>query len=128
NCDYGGPTPTMPITTVITIAAPPSVVRETILDFAAYPQWNPFITFVQVSDPAAAPGTNIKVTISKFINQNATIERNDPGEFSWLSIIIAKWFFMADHRIRFEAAGEAGEMMSCKVVQSEALSGFLSLL
>lgn len=118
------------ILTDIIIAAPPSTVRGIILDFPSYPQWNPFITTATVSDPAAAPGTSIKVVIKGFINQNATIEQNNPAEFAWLSTIVGKWFFQADHRVKFEPIGDAGngETVRCKVVQSEALSGFLSLL
>lgn len=120
------------VTTNITIAAPPSIVRRIILDFPSYPQWNPFITSAQVSDPAAAPGSTIKVVISKFITQSSTIAKNDPQEFSWIGTIIGKWFFQADHRVKFEPFGdevaEGGETLNCKVVQSEALSGFLSIL
>jgi hypothetical protein len=110
------------IKTKITIAAPPSTVRNIILTFPSYPAWNPFITSATPASPSAAPGTPIKVTISKFIHQNATIDKNDPGEFSWLSIIVGKWFFNAYHEVKFEQIAEGG----CEVVQSEKLGGLLS--
>jgi hypothetical protein len=113
------------IKTKITISAPPFIVRSIILNFANYPQWNPFITSAVVTSPDATPGTSIKVTIASFINQNATIKKDDPGEFSWLSIIVGKWFFNAYHEIKFEAEEDGTK---CKVHQSEKLGGVLSLV
>ena len=113
------------IKTKISISAPPAIVRSIILNFQNYPQWNPFITSAVVTSPDAAPGTPIKVTISKFINQNATIEKNDPSEFSWLSIILGKWFFNAYHEVKFEVEDDGTK---CKVLQSEKLGGLLSWL
>jgi hypothetical protein len=120
------------ITTNIAIAASPSIVRKVILDFPSYPAWNPFITSAQVSDPAAAPGTPIKLVIWKFITQKSTIVQNNGSEFSWVGIIFGKWFFQADHRLEFASLGDAlaenGETLNCKVVQSERLSGVLAIL
>jgi hypothetical protein len=120
------------INTNITIAAPPSIVRQIILDFPSYPQWNPFITSATVSNPAAPPGTPIKIVISKFIKQNSTITQNDTQGLAWVAVIIGKWFFQADHHLIFEPVGdrvvETGEGGSCRVVQSEKLSGLLSAL
>jgi len=112
------------IKTKITIAAPASTIRTIILAFPTYPQWNPFITSASAPNPSAMPGTPITVTIAKFIHQNARIIKNDPGEFSWLSVILAKWVFHAYHEIKFEGL----ETGACRVVQTEKLGGLIGLL
>ena len=120
------------INTDITIAAPPSTVRKVFLDFSAYPEWNPFITSVQVSDPAAPPGTPFQVLAWKWYVDKSTIVENDPGTFSWVGVIGGKWFFRGQHYFKFEPFGDRhegnGETKNCKFIQSENLSGALSLL
>jgi hypothetical protein len=118
------------IRTNITIAAPPSTVRKVLLDFAAYPEWNPFITSVKVSDPAAPPGTPFQIVAFKFYVDKSTIVENNPEEFSWLGITIGKWFFRGYHYFKFESFGD-GEVendpaTNCKFIQTEDMSGFLS--
>src|SRR5277367_5129622 len=97
------------ISTDIVIAAPPSTVRKIFLDFASYPQWNPFITSVIVSDPAAPAGTPFKIIAFKFYVDKSTIVENNPQEFAWIGIILAKWFFQGHHQFKFEPHGEVGE-------------------
>jgi hypothetical protein len=54
------------INTDITIAASPSALRKIFLDFPGCPEWNPFITSVQVSDPAAPHGTSFQILAWKW--------------------------------------------------------------
>lgn len=119
------------IRTNITIAAPPATVRKVFLDFAAYPQWNPFITSVQISDPAAPPGTPFQIVAFKFYVDKSTIVENNPEEFSWLGIIIGNGFFRGYHYFKFESfdegAAENGQTGKCRLVQNEDMSGFLSI-
>jgi hypothetical protein len=119
------------VNTEIIIAAPPSLVRQIFLDFSAYPQWNPFITSVQVSNPEAPPGTPFKIIAWKFYPDSSTIVENNPKEFSWVGYIINKRFFKGHHYFKFEPfgdeVGDNGETLKCKFVQGEGLSGFLSL-
>ena len=119
------------INTHISIAAPPSTVRKVSLEFAAYPEWNPFITSVQVSDPLAPPGTPFQIVAWKWFVDKSTIVENDPGTFSWVGIIGGKWFFRGQHYFKFESLGdefeENGETKNCKFIQSENLSGTLAI-
>lgn len=119
------------ISTSITIAAPPSAVRKVILDFGSYPQWNPFITSAYISDPAAPPGTAFKIVVWKFITDKTAIAENDATAFSWAGSIISKKFFWDQHTLKFESfgeeVGENGEVVNCKLVQSEDFRGFLSI-
>jgi hypothetical protein len=119
------------INTEIIIDAPPSLVRKIFLDFSSYPQWNPFITSVQVSNPEAPPGTPFKIIAWKFYPDSSTIVENDPKEFAWVGVIISKGFFQGRHYFKFEPygdeIGENGESLKCKFVQVEGLSGFFSI-
>ena len=119
------------ISSNVTIATSPSTVRKVVLDFASYPQWNPLLTSVQLSDPAAPPGTPVKITVWKFIVYKVTIVENDAATFSWGSVIINKKFFQNLHKFKFESfgdeVGENGEAVKCKFVQSEDFGGFLSI-
>ena len=120
------------ITTNITIAAPPSAVRRVFLDFPAYPQWNPFITSLKVSDPAAPPGTPVELRAWKFIVDRSTVVQNDPGTFAWIGAAagLARCmpFFQGYHYFNFEPIGEAeGEPQQCNFVQAEEFSGILSI-
>ena len=120
------------INTDIIIAAPPSAVRKIFLDFAAYPEWNPFITSVKVSDPAAPPGTPFQIVAWGWYVDKSTIVENDSGTFSWVGIIGGKWLFRGQHYFKFESFGdeleENGETKKCKFLQSEDMTGALSFV
>src|SRR5216117_2978760 len=108
------PPPMPSINTDIIIAAPPATVRKIFLDFPSYPQWNPFITSVQVSDPTVPPGTPFKIIVWKFIVDKSNIVENTPQEFSWSGVLIAKWFQEGRHHFKFESIeGENGEDVKC---------------
>lgn len=119
------------VNTEIVIAAPPSAVRQVFLDFASYPQWNPFITRVIVADPAAPPGSRFEIIAFKFYPDFSIIMKNDPGEFTWTGHIIANWIFRGHHVFKFEPQGdevtESGEPANCKFIQLEEFGGFLKL-
>ena len=122
------------INTSITIAASPSAVRRVFLDFAAYPQWNPFITSLKVPDPAAPPGTPIELYAWKIFLDRSTVVQNDPGMFAWSggSCGLANCMpcFQGYHYFRFEPIGEQvgdGETQQCNFVQNQDFKGFLSI-
>ena len=121
------------INTHIIIDAPPSTVRKIFLDFAAYPEWNPFITSVKVSDPAAPPGTPFQILAFGWYVDKSTIVENDSGTFSWVGVIGGKWFFRGQHYFKFEPYGDefvegGGETKKCKFIQSEDMMGAISFV
>jgi len=120
------------ISTDITIAAPPSAVRRVFLDFASYPQWNPFMTSVQVPDPAVPPGTPFQLYAWKFFVDRSTVVENDSGTFAWIGgaagLARCMPFFQGHHYFKFEPFGESeDEARECKFVQSEEFGGILSI-
>jgi hypothetical protein len=122
------------VITEIIIAAPPSEVRKVFLDFAAYPQWNPFITSVTVPDPAVPPGTPFQLYAFKLFVDRSTVVENDPATFAWLGgafgLSSCMPFFSGYHYFNFEPVGEVdaqGEAKACKFVQGERFGGILSI-
>jgi hypothetical protein len=122
------------VRTNITIAASPSAVRRVFLDFAAYPQWNPFINSVTVSDPAVPPGTPFQLLAWKFIIDRSIVVENDSGTFAWnggaAGLARCLPFFQGHHYFKFEPVGEEGaegESKECNFVQGEDFSGILSI-
>lgn len=120
----------MPITTTITIEAPPSVVRAVILNFPSYREWNPFITRFESPIPSPPPGTQVKVLAAN-IPFGPVIMENTPERFSWRGKVFAKWFLNADHYLEFGPFGDMGandETQSCKLVHGEEFTGILAFL
>ena len=120
----------MPITTAITIEAPPSVVRAVILNFPSYPEWNPFITRFESPIPSPPPGTQVKVLAAN-IPFGPVIMDNTPERFSWRGKVLAQWVLNAHHYLEFGPfgdMGENGETQSCKLVHGEEFSGIFAFL
>jgi hypothetical protein len=116
------------IITSVTIDAPPSVVREVFIDFSSYPQWNPFLKYLETPVPNPPPGTRIKASAGG-TTFTPLIEENTPERFSWIGVLLAGWIFAGCHIFEFQPfgdIGENGESKGCKFVQSEIFSGILS--
>ena len=113
------------INTSITIAAPPSAVRRGFLDFASYPEWNPFITSMESVAPTPAKGTKLKF-VAGGTAITSTIIDNTPESFSWSGELLGSWFFNGIHIFEFEPFGDIGadgETVGCKLVQKENSTG-----
>ena len=120
----------MPVTTSITIEAPPSVVRAVLLNFPSYPEWNPFITRIESPIPSPPPGTQIKVLAAN-TSFDPVIVENTPERFSWRGKLFAEWVFNGHHYFEFGPfgdMGENGETESCKLVHGEEFGGILAFL
>jgi hypothetical protein len=122
------------ISTNITIAAPPSAVRRVFLDFASYPQWNPFMTSVEIPDPAAPPGTPFELHAWKILIDRTIVVQNDSSAFAWVGgaagLTHCMPFFQGHHHFKFEPFGDEvaeGETRECKFVQSEEYSGIFAI-
>lgn len=93
------------IKTVIHIHAPCEYVWNTLMDFKAYPSWNPFIRSIE---GIPAPGNSISVTMSppgskhpmKFTPSVIKSEAN--REFRWLGHLFIKGIFDGEHYFIFE--------------------------
>ncbi len=90
--------------TEIEIDAAPDRVWSILTDFAAYPEWNPFIRFIHGT---AAQGARLEVRIhpsgSKGMTFRPTVTAADAGrEFRWLGRVLLPGLFEGEHRFLIE--------------------------
>jgi len=111
------------INTSIDIAAPVRRVWSILMDFAAYPAWNPFILRLL---GLPTPGTRLSVLIQPIGGRamalsptvlTATPER----EFRWKGMLLVRGIFDGEHCFRLSAATEA----TTHLVQEEFFTGLL---
>ena len=107
----------------IEIDAPPERVWAVVTEFAAYPEWNPFIRRISGElregarlevriEPPGARATTFKPTVR-------AVERN--RELRWLGRLLVPGIFDGEHSLLIEPR-EGGRS---RFVQSERFSGFL---
>ena len=107
----------------IEIYAPPERVWAVLTEFAAYPEWNPFIRRITGElargarlevriEPPAAPASTFEPTVR-------AVERN--RELRWLGRLLVPGIFDGEHTLLIEPR-EGGRS---RFVQSERFSGFL---
>ncbi|MBB4904873.1 SRPBCC domain-containing protein [Actinophytocola algeriensis] len=110
------------IRTETEIDAPPAAVWAVLTDFAAYPEWNPFIT--EASGTLAVgetltlhmvPGQGRAQT---FTPEVRAVREN--AELVWLGALRWSWLFSAEHRFTLSEVGGA-----TRLVQSEVFRGVL---
>ena len=110
------------IETAIDIAAPPSAVWDVLVDFAAYPDWNPFIRRLQGE---ARVGARLEVTVQppggKPMTFKPTVLAAEPArELRWLGRVLMPGLFDGEHGFRLEAT--AG---GCRLHHGETFGGIL---
>jgi hypothetical protein len=110
--------------TDIEIAATPDAVWAVLTDFAAYPDWNPFVR--SISGPLE-PGQRLKVAARPpgwpTIPFRPLVLGVVPGEsFSWRGTVLANGFFNGVHTFRIEPLG-GGRV---RFTQHEVGSGFIA--
>jgi hypothetical protein len=107
----------------IEIDAPPERVWAVVTDFAAYPEWNPFIRRIGGElrvgarlevriEPPGARATTFKPTVR-------AVEEN--RELRWLGRLLVPGIFDGEHSLRIEPL----EDRRSRFVQSERFSGLL---
>lgn len=111
------------IDTEITIHASAERVWGVLTDFAAYPDWNPFLTQI---DGEAREGAKLSVRITpdggRTMNISPTVLRADPNnEFRWRGRLLMPGIFTGEHSFRIEATDEG----PVRFVQSERFTGVL---
>jgi hypothetical protein len=107
----------------IEIEAPSERVWQTLADFEAYPQWNPFIQRI-VGRPEM--GTDLEVRIQppggRGMTFKPTVLTAEPNrELSWLGRFVVPGLFDGQHTLRLEPLGPG----RTRFVQSERFSGVL---
>ena len=107
----------------IDIEAPAQKVWELLVDFAAYPTWNPFIT--RAEGPIEVGG---RLTLrmqpvggSAVMLRPTVVEVVDGHRLRWRGRVGVRGLFDADHLFIVEPHGDAGS----RLVQQEHFSGLL---
>jgi hypothetical protein len=107
----------------IEVDAAPERVWEVLTDFAAYPEWNPFIRRIE---GRPEQGQRLEVRIeppgARGMTFRPTVLAAEPGrELRWLGRLLVPGVFDGEHGFRLEPAGEG----RTRFVQSERFRGLL---
>jgi len=110
------------IETATDIAAPAGAVWRVLIDFAAYPDWNPFIRRLQ-GEPTV--GTQLEVTLQppggSAMSFKPTVLVAEPGrELRWRGRVLVPGLFDGEHAFRLKAAPSG-----CRFHHDELFSGLL---
>lgn len=126
-----------------TIRASAAAVYQTLMDFAAYGEWNPMVT--AISGDANVDGVlSVTIKMGKMKPQvfKPVVLRNEPNqEFRWVGVMGATWLIRGEHyfiiRPQSGAEGEGGAEAAaqegrvdgecCTFVHGETFSGVMSV-
>ncbi|SNR16361.1 SRPBCC domain-containing protein [Tenacibaculum jejuense] len=106
------------IVTSININATPEKIWKTLLDFDAYPQWNPFISSIS---GVAEIGNTLEVQIESMKFKPVVLESIPSTELRWIGKLLFKGLFDGEHRF-FLKDNKDG---STTFTQSEKFKGVL---
>jgi hypothetical protein len=109
------------IGTEILIQAPPRRVWDVLTDFAAYPQWNPFIVSIEGRAEWGARLTlRIQAGGEQHVFKPVVLQASAPTRLRWLGRLAVPGLFDGEHgfELRPEGAGT-------RLLQSESFQGFL---
>jgi hypothetical protein len=109
--------------THIEIDATPERVWQILTDFAAYPEWNPFIRAIEGD---AEVGAKLEVRIEppggRAMTFKPTVLTAAPGEeLRWLGRVLAPRLFDGEHILRIEAVDDS----RVRFIQAERFRGAL---
>lgn len=114
------------IRTETEIDAPPAAVWAVLTDFAAYPEWNPFITEAsgtlavgEVLTLHMVPGEGRAQTFTPEVRA-----MRENAELVWLGALRWSWLFSAEHRFTLSEVGGATRLVHSEVFRG-ALVGLL---
>lgn len=115
------PPVTRRIDTEVFIAAPPERVWAVLTDFAAYPQWNPFIESIEgVPEWGQRLTVRIHAGGARHIFKPVVLQASAPRRLRWLGRVAVPGLFDGEHD--FELQMEQG---GTRFLQSECFQGFL---
>ena len=109
----------------VTVAAPAETVWRVLTDFAAYPEWNPFIREIAGE---LEEGARLRVRIappggSPMTFRPRVLEVAAPRAFRWLGHLFIPGLFDGEHRFRIEPL-----QGQCRFTQEEEFRGVLARL
>lgn len=112
------------IQTEIIIDAPPAQVWQVLLDQAAYPEWNPFVTSVEGEfTPGATPTIKLQPPGGKVMTMRPRVLVVEPDrELRWLGSLGIRGLFDGEHIFELEPTGDG----RTRFVHSERFSGILA--
>ena len=107
------------------IDAPPAVVWGTVLDFRAYPQWNPFIVFIGgEARPRSQLTVHIQTPGRKTMTLKPVVRVAEPEhELAWFGRFWVPGLLDGEHHLRIERSH-----VGCFFVQEEYFRGALTPL
>ena len=110
------------IETAIDIDATPSDVWRVLSDFAAYPDWNPFIRRIE---GAPLPGNRLSITVQppggrSMSFRPVVLAAERERELRWLGRVLLPGLFDGEHSLRLEAMNGR-----CRFVHAETFRGLL---
>jgi hypothetical protein len=110
------------IVTAIDIAAPPAAVWAVLSDFAAYPDWNPFIRrIVGVPRTGAQLDVTVKPPNGSEMSFKPTVLKAEPDrELRWLGRVLIPGVFDGEHSFLIEPTATG-----CRVAHEEFFWGLL---
>ena len=110
------------IQTEILIQAPPSKVWETLVDFEAFQEWNPFIQSIRGSlDVGEKLHISIKIPGSSSMKFTPIIQMVSPdSRLIWKGKLLMKGLFDGEHRFILEPTDEGTQLL-----HEESFSGLL---
>jgi len=102
--------PTKSLTTAIDIDAPPERVWQVLTDFAAYPQWNPFVRRL-AGEPRA--GARLEADIGNPGSEPMTftpivLVADAPHEFRWRGSLSVPRLFIGEHYFLLKPRSDGG--------------------
>ena len=115
-----------PLVTSIDIAAPPEAVWEVLLDFARYPEWNPFV--IEMTGPAEI-GAQLKEVVRMPNGKQVTfkttiIEMDAPKRLVWQGVYGVSFLVLGTHAIDLERLDNG----HTRFTQHEVFTGLASPL
>ena len=107
----------------IDIHASPQRVWQVLTDFAAYPQWNPFMTRAAGTPH---PGQRLRIRLQPVGGRAVTfrptvLEATPPRQLRWLGHLLVPGLFDGEHRFTIQPLGQG----QVRVVQQEDFRGLL---
>lgn len=111
----------------IIIAASPAKIWGVLMDIKSWPEWNTFVTSIEVQPPQTelSVGSKQIITINKSQSYTNTVSILQPEkELRWNGSIITAAFFDTEHWCTLEEV--AGDEVSTRFTQGERFSGILA--
>ena len=111
------------ISTSIDIIATAEQIWAVLIDFSAYPAWNPFVRYISGH---TTPGSKLRVTIQPPERQPMSFEPQviicNPGhELRWRGTVLVRGIFDGEHSFRLSERARN----RCTFTNEEGFSGFL---